>query len=151
MVKWVQNTGGPIMSATIVKLLESKNMSVTKVSEISNVPLSTLRNAIVKPIETWSIRVLNAFAIGLGERPGDLLNVLEAQPYILDINDDTQTIQGVFIADKETYQQIRTVVEVNHLEGWNPTKSDILELLDEAINPDPQVAKRFEEVWEQEQ
>ncbi|MCT6892417.1 MAG: helix-turn-helix transcriptional regulator, partial [Lactobacillus sp.] len=65
------------MSATIVKLLESKNMSVTKVSEISNVPLSTLRNAIVKPIETWSIRVLNAFAIGLGERPGDLLNILE--------------------------------------------------------------------------
>lgn len=50
MVKWVQNTGGPIMSATIVKLLESKNMSVTKVSEISKVPLSTLRNAIVKPI-----------------------------------------------------------------------------------------------------
>lgn len=139
------------MSATIVKLLESKNMSVTKVSEISNVPLSTLRNAIVKPIETWSIRVLNAFAIGLGERPGDLLNVLEAQPYILDINDETQTIQGVFIADKETYQQIRTVVEVNHLEGWNPTKPDIQELLDEAINPDPQVAKRFEEVWEQEQ
>ena len=151
MVKWVQNTGGPIMSATIVKLLESKNMSVTKVSEISNVPLSTLRNAIVKPIETWSIRVLNAFAIGLGERPGDLLNALEAQPYILDINDETQTIQGVFIADKETYQQIRTVVEVNHLEGWNPTKSDIQELLDEAINPNPQVAERFEKIWEQEQ
>ena len=147
----MQNTGGPIMSATIVKLLESKNMSVTKVSEISKVPLSTLRNAIVKPIETWSIRVLNAFAIGLGERPGDLLNVLEAQPYILDINDDTQTIQGVFIADKETYQQIRTVVEVNHLEGWNPAKSDIQELLDEAINPDPQVAERFEKIWEQEQ
>lgn len=139
------------MSATIVKLLESKNMSVTKVSEISNVPLSTLRNAIVKPIETWSIRVLNAFAIGLGERPGDLLNALEAQPYILDINDETQTIQGVFIADKETYQQIRTVVKVNHLEGWNPTKSDIQELLDEAINPNPQVAERFEKIWEQEQ
>ena len=95
--------------------------------------------------------MLNAFAIGLGERPGDLLNVLEAQPYILDINDETQTIQGVFIADKETYQQIRTVVEVNHLEGWNPTKSDIQELLDEAINPDPQVAERFEKIWEQEQ
>ncbi|WP_278965484.1 helix-turn-helix domain-containing protein [Lactobacillus apis] len=139
------------MSATIVKLLESKNMSVTKVSEISNVPLSTLRNEIVKPIETWSIRVLNAFAIGLGERPGDLLNALEAQPYILDINDETQTIQGVFIADKETYQQIRTVVKVNHLEGWNPTKSDIQELLDEAINPNPQVAERFEKIWEQEQ
>ena len=139
------------MSATIVKLLESKNMSVTKVSEISNVPLSTLRNAIVKPIETWSIRVLNAFAIGLGERPGDLLNALEAQLYILDINDETQTIQGVFIADKETYQQIRTVVEVNHLEGWNPTKSGIQELLDGAINPNPQVAERFEKIWEQEQ
>ena len=135
------------MSATIVKLLKSKNISVAKVAEASNVPLSTLRNSIVKPIETWSIRVLNAFAIALKEKPGDLLNMLETQPYILDINDETQTIQGVFIANKEIYQQIRTVVEVNHLEGWNPTKSDIQELLDEAIQPDPVVAERFEEIW----
>ena len=135
------------MSATIVKLLKSKNISVAKVAEASNVPLSTLRNSIVKPIETWSIRVLNAFAIALKEKPGDLLNMLETQPYILDINDETQTIQGVFIANKEIYQQIRTVVEVNHLEGWNPTESDIQELLDEAIQPDPVVAKRFEEIW----
>ncbi|AWM76069.1 uncharacterized protein JF75_18240 [Lactobacillus kimbladii] len=135
------------MSATIVKLLKSKNISVAKVAEASNVPLSTLRNSIVKPIETWSIRVLNAFAIALKEKPGDLLNMLETQPYILDINDETQTIQGVFIANKEIYQQIRTVVEVNHLEGWNPTESDIQELLDEAIQPDPVVAERFEEIW----
>lgn len=135
------------MSATIVKLLKSKNISVAKVAEASNVPLSTLRNSIVKPIETWSIRVLNAFAIALKEKPGDLLNMLEAQPYILDINDETQTIQGVFIANKEIYQQIRTVVEVNHLEGWNPTESDIQELFDEAILPDPAVAERFEEIW----
>ena len=128
------------MSATIVKLLKSKNISVAKVAEASNVPLSTLRNSIVKPIETWSIRVLNAFAIALKEKPGDLLNML-------DINDETQTIQGVFIANKEIYQQIRTVVEVNHLEGWNPTESDIQELLDEAIQPDPVVAERFEEIW----
>lgn len=137
------------MSATIVKLLKSKNISVAKVAEASNVPLSTLRNSIVKPIETWSIRVLNAFAIALKEKPGDLLNMLETQPYILDINDETQTIQGVFIANKEIYQQIRTVVEVNHLEGWNPTESDIQELLDEAIQPDPVVAERFEEIWGQ--
>lgn len=135
------------MSATIVKLLKSKNISVAKVAEASNVPLSTLRNSIVKPIETWSIRVLNAFAIALKEKPGDLLNMLETQPYILDINDETQTIQSVFIANKEIYQQIRTVVEVNHLEGWNPTESDIQELLDEAIQPDPVVAERFEEIW----
>lgn len=135
------------MSATIVKLLKSKNISVAKVAEASNVPLSTLRNSIVKPIETWSIRVLNAFAIALKEKPGDLLNMLETQPYILDINDETQTIQGVFIANKEIYQQIRTVVEVNHLEGWNPTESDIQELFDEAIQPEPVVAERFEEIW----
>ena len=135
------------MSATIVKLLKSKNISVAKVAEASNVPLSTLRNSIIKPIETWSIRVLNAFAIALKEKPGDLLNMLETQPYILDINDETQTIQGVFIANKEIYQQIRTVVEVNHLEGWNPTESDIQKLFDEAIQPDPVVAERFEEIW----
>ena len=104
MVKLRQNTGG-------------SKMSVTKVSEISNVPLSTLRNAIVKPIETWSIRVLNAFAIGLGERPGDLLNALEAQPYILDINDETQNEANI--------DQIAKLIKVEN----TPSRNRTLQLL----------------------
>ncbi len=42
---------------------------------------------VAKPIETWSVRVLNAFASGLNERAGDLLNMLQSKEYKLDIND----------------------------------------------------------------
>ena len=44
--------------------------------------------------------MLNAFAIYLNERAGDLLNMLQSKEYKLDINDEKQTIQGVYVSDK---------------------------------------------------
>ena len=44
--------------------------------------------------------MLNAFASGLNERAGDLLNMLQSKEYKLDINDEKQTIQGVYVSDK---------------------------------------------------
>lgn len=135
------------MTAQIIKILDNNNITINDVANDSKVAVSTLRNSIKKPIDSWSIRVLSAFAISLKIRPGDLLNMLEPQPYILDINDQKQSIQGVYIPDKETYQQIRGVVEASHLEGWQPTKKDIQYLLDEALNPDPELEKRYEEIF----
>lgn len=65
----------------------------------------------------------------------------------LEINDRKQTIQGVYIEDKDTYYAIRTTVEVEHLEGWNPTKKDIEYLLNSANNPDPQLDKDYNEIF----
>ncbi|MDF7639770.1 helix-turn-helix domain-containing protein [Lactobacillus sp. ESL0791] len=138
------------MSSVINKVLESNNLTVKDVADKSHVSASTLRKSIQKPIENWSIRVLNAFAVSLDKRPGDLLNMLEPKIYTLDIDDRNQSIQGVYIADKTLYQQIRGVVEASHLEGWNPNKADIQYLLDQATDPDPELVKRIDKIWSEE-
>lgn len=138
------------MTEMIMNLLSSRDLSLKKVAEKSDVSINTLKKSVHKPIESWSIRVLNAFAIGLDTSPGELLNTLEPTPYILNINDHEQTIQGVFIADKETFQQMRAVIEANHLEGWNPAASDVQDLLNSANNPNPDMIKRFNEIWNEE-
>ena len=103
---------------------------------------------VAKPIETWSVRVLNAFASGLNERAGDLLNMLQSKEYKLDINDEKQTIQGVYVSDKAMYLELRGVIEASHLEGWNPIKKDIESVLDGVLNPDPEEVKEIMEIWE---
>lgn len=131
----------------ILNLLDNQNLSLKKVSEISGVPFSTLNNAAKKPIENWSIRVLNAFAMGLGETPAKLLDFLQPNNYQLVINDDKQTIQNVYIPNQNIYYNIRAVVEAEHLEGWNPTKQDIQYLLDQANHPDPDLMREYQSLF----
>jgi len=135
------------MANAILGYLDNQRISINEVSKKSGVAVSTLDNAVKKPIENWSIRVLDAFAVALNEKPGNLLNKLQPNPYILDINDGKQTIQGVYIPDKEMYQQIRSAVEDNHLEGWNPTSKDVKFLLKNALNPNPKDMERIDRIW----
>ena len=72
---------------------------------------------VAKPIKTWSVRVLNAFAIYLNERAGDLLNMLQSKEYKLDINGEKQTIQGVYGSDKAMYHNLRGVKEIMEIWG----------------------------------
>lgn len=132
------------MPTVILGLLQNANLSMKEVSKRSNVPFSTLNNASKKPIETWSIRVLNAFAKGLKIKPSELLEKLQPSTYTLDIDDKKQSIQGVYIPDIENYYAIRTVVEAEHLEGWNPTTTDIKYLSKQAVDPDPEIVRDVE-------
>ncbi|MBI0121321.1 helix-turn-helix domain-containing protein [Lactobacillus sp. M0398] len=136
------------METAISRLLKSRNINIVDVAKKSAVSASTLRKAAVRPLETWSVRVLNAFATGLNERAGDLLNMLQPKEYKLDINDEKQTIQGVYVSDKAMYLELRGVIEASHLEGWNPTKKDIESVLDGVLNPDPEEVKEIMEIWE---
>lgn len=69
------------------------------------------------------------------------------QEYSLEIDNENQTIQGVFISDKFLFQEMRGVIEASHLEGWNPTADDVQDILNSANNPDPAMIKRFKEIW----
>ena len=82
-------------------------------------------------------------------RPGDLLELLDPV-YSLKINDTNQMIQGIHIEDPEMYEQIRFVVESEHLEGWQPDEEDILMLLDEAINPSKEIKSEIDRIWGEE-
>ncbi len=69
------------------------------------------------------------------------------QEYSLEIDNENQTIQGVFIRDKFLFQEMRGVIEASHLEGWNPTEDDVQNILNSVNNPDPAMTKRFKEIW----
>lgn len=65
----------------------------------------------------------------------------------LKIDDTNQIIQGVHIADKEIFQQIRFVVVNNHLEGWMPTSNDVKSLLNEAQNTNSDLDKEYDKIF----
>jgi transcriptional regulator with XRE-family HTH domain len=132
---------------TISELLKENRITLKDVAAKSGVALSTLSAAARKPIESWSIRVLVAFAKGLNELPSDLLKTLRPEHYELAIDNEKQTIQGVKISDKTLFLQIRFVVESEHLEGWNPTPDDIKDLLYSAKHPDPQMVADYQRIF----
>ena len=74
--------------------------------------------------------------------------MLQSKEYKLDINDEKQTIQGVYVSDKAMYLELRGVIEASHLEGWNPTKKDVESVLDGVLNPDPEEVKEIMEIWQ---
>ena len=43
--------------------------------------------------------------------------MLQSKEYKLDINDEKQTIQGVYVSDKAMYLELRGVIVASHLEG----------------------------------
>lgn len=65
----------------------------------------------------------------------------------LKIDNQHQTIQGIYIPSKESFQQIRFVVENNHLEGWNPSPDDIEHLLKTVTNPDLKIVKEYQNIF----
>ena len=62
------------------------------------------------------------------------------------IDNDKQTIQGVPIIGRKLFLNIRTVVEAEHLEGWNPAPNDIRDLIKAGNNYSEirEVRKRLE-------
>ncbi len=108
-----------------------------------------LEDALNENPDNWSSTILSALSSSLNMRPGDLLELLDPV-YSLKINDTNQMIQGIYIEDPEMYEQIRFVVESEHLEGWQPDEEDILMLLDEAINPSKEIKSEIARIWGEE-
>ena len=108
-----------------------------------------LEEALNENPDNWSSAILSALSSSLNMRPGDLLELLDPV-YSLKINDTNQMIQGIYIEDPEMYEQIRFVVESEHLEGWQPDEEDILMLLDEAINPSKEIKSEIDRIWGEE-
>lgn len=63
----------------IRSIMANRHKSLSEISQISHVPRSTLAHAWNKPVGNWSVRVLTAFAQGLGYKPEELLDELTKQ------------------------------------------------------------------------
>lgn len=75
------------------------------------------------------------------------MKISNIEEYKLEINNKEQIIQGIYILGKEVYQQIRFVVEMEHLEGWNPTRNDIQYLLDTVKHPNPKLDVEIDKLF----
>lgn len=71
----------------------------------------------------------------------------EKTPYELKIDDKAQTIQGVHIPEEVVFDRIRFTVLSNHMEGWEPDKDDIENLVEHAYNPNPKYLKEYQELF----
>lgn len=133
--------------ATIGEVLSRSRRSVTDIARRSGVNLSTLTQAYKKPVTSWSVRVLDATAKGLQINPSDLLDELQEDKYRLEIDNKTQTIQGVHFTDHAEYQAIRFVVENESYEGWEPSHEDILWLHHDYHKQHPEYEQLYKECF----
>ena len=74
--------------------------------------------------------------------------MLQSKEYKLDINDEKQTIQGVYVSDKAMYLELRGVIVASHLEGQDSIKKDVESVSDGVLNPDPEEVKEIMEIWQ---
>lgn len=137
------------MLSKISILLTNHQLTLKDISQTQNLAEQDLKKALNENPDDWSSSVLSAFSSSLKMRPGDLLELLDPV-YALKINDHHQMIQGIYIEDPEIYEQIRFVVESEHLEGWQPDEEDILRLLDEALNPSAELQAEIDQIWGEE-
>lgn len=134
------------MLSKISILLTNHQLTLKDIFQNQHLAEQDLRKALDENPDNWSSSVLSALSSSLNMRPGDLLELLDPV-YSLKINDHSQMIQGIYIEDPEIYEQIRFVVESEHLEGWQPDEEDILRLLDEALNPSPTFQTEISQIW----
>lgn len=136
-----------IMAITIQNYLNKNNLSISQISRQTGIGVSTLATAFKKPVENWTIKILNAVAQAAGERPSTLLDKLQDDSYKLEIDNKEQTIQGIKISNSDKFQTVRFAVEANYFEGWKPSKEDIKFLCDYYDNPSPEDQADFNTIW----
>ncbi|GGI64200.1 helix-turn-helix domain-containing protein [Limosilactobacillus caviae] len=135
------------MAESIVNILKTNNITVSFVAQESGLDVAQVSAALKRPVATWSIQILNAFADALAERPGELLDQLQDLPFQLQTDDDHLMIQRVRFSNRSSYQQVRFAVESNVLEGWKPTAKEIRLLKEAAETPDTEMQTEIERLF----
>ena len=135
---------------SIQEILRQNNITPTELARLSGQSLATINETINKPVDSWTVNVLTAIANAINMPAGDLLNRLQdtsEDHYELLIDRDARTVQGVKIADPETFDIVSFVAQNNALAGWQPSASDIKMLVETANHPDPAEVERIEKIW----
>lgn len=135
------------MVESIVNILKANNITVSFVAQESGLDVAQVGAALKRPVATWSIQILNAFADALAERPGELLDQLQDLPFQLQTDDDQLMIQRVRFSNRSSYQQVRFAVESNVLEGWKPTAKEIRLLKEAAETPDTEMQTEIKRLF----
>lgn len=65
----------------------------------------------------------------------------------LEINSDKQTIQGVLIANTSDFLNLRAILQAEHLEGFNPTKEDVEEIIKKSKQKDKDFDRLYQKLF----
>jgi hypothetical protein len=131
----------------IDEVMTNYNTNLSDIAHKSGISKTTLSNAFKRPINTWTIRILNGVAKAINETPEKLLHLLQGDQYSLVINDHEQSIQGVKIPDLPTYRNVKFTVKSNVMEGWRPSRSDIEELKVFTEISHPELDQKFKDIF----
>lgn len=65
----------------------------------------------------------------------------------LEINSKQQTIQGVLLADTSDFLSLRAILQTEHLEGFNPTKKDVEEIIKKSKQKDEDFDQLYQKLF----
>lgn len=63
------------------------------------------------------------------------------------IDNDKQIIQGVFIENTSDFLNLRAILQAEHLEGFNPTKKDVGEIILKSRQKDPEFDQLYKKLF----
>ena len=63
------------------------------------------------------------------------------------IDNDKQIIQGVFIENTSDFLNLRAILQAEHLEGFNPTKQDVEEIILKSQQKDPEFDQLYKKLF----
>lgn len=132
---------------TIGEVQASYDTNLADIASKSGISKATLSRAFNRPVSTWTIQILNRVAAAINESPEKLLRLLQDDRYLLAINDQAQTIQGVRIPDLTTYRNVKFVVKSNVMEGWQPHYSDVKGLTEFTEAAHPELEQKFKDIF----
>lgn len=135
------------MAITIQQLLQHHQLSIDELAKSTGINKEVLQGTLQQPVATWTVDFLNEMAAALAQTPSHLLAQLQDESFTLTIDPQQQTIQGVEFKDPQLFAQIQSAVKISCMEGWHPTAVDIVDLLNVATHPQPQLEQEFEQVF----
>lgn len=136
------------MIQAVENYMSNHGITMTDVSKNSGISMSTLSQAFQKPVESWSIRILNALALVTYSDPGYVLDEIQERTFKYVVDREKQTIQGYYIPDPHDFWRIEAAVHNTVMEGYQPTKQDIAEIYARSLQPRPELDKDYQEIFE---
>ena len=135
------------MINVVEKYMKNKGISITDISKASGISMSTLSNAFNKRVTTWSIRILNGLAAATFDDPSKVLAEIQTRPFKYVVDEEKQTIQGFHIEDPQLFWTIESAVHSSVMEGWQPTKADIMDTYRVATEYQPKMESDFKRIF----